>query len=602
MKILPVHSNYIVHKEKINHVNSIQNMSKPYAADTVSFGAKLVTAEENQHLGEVKTRIYHGKKGSVADYVEAAKVVLEEDAKIKELKLKTASLLFDPDVPCDLRKNERFISTNIFMLNNSQIDKINESKCPAKAILVADNKAPKINSEIKKGLVTIDYNHEIKSNTPINLKNYDIWFKKYVEADKITGGNSVHFDCSANVNHIDSANYVSLGRKVICKSINAPNVTIGKISKAENVTASTLALHGQAHADNATVKESLAIADKATLGNAVMTGDNAEVILSGNGSVTGKIEFKGKNGKVNLRKNIITGEMPRIKPEQVINGTIYENDILKAQNTGGKQTPKGFAKVAGMTDLKEILYTSVIEPLTKPELYKQYGLKPINGCLLYGPPGCGKTYIANALAEEAGRYFVEVRLSKISSPLQNLTNINLRRKFKEAERHAPSIIFLDEIESLAPCRESLCGNAPETSERVTELLTLMNNCKNKNIFIICASNEPQNIDSAIRRSGRIDKIIYVGVPDEKTREEIFKMELSNRLTDKDIDYKLISKKTENYISSDISCIVDEAARFALRERKPISTEHLLKAISLTRPSLTQSEIEYYKNKLESNYD
>lgn len=113
--------------------------------------------------------------------------------------------------------------------------------------------------------------------------------------------------------------------------------------------------------------------------------------------------------------------------------------------------------------------------------------------MLYGPPGCGKTHLAKALAEESGRHFIEIRLSQISSPWQNQTNINLKNKFEEAEKNAPSIIFPDEIETLAPCRESLYGNTPETSERVTDLLTLMNNCK-----------------------------------------------------DKDIDYKLISKKTENY--------------------------------------------------------
>lgn len=182
--------------------------------------------------------------------------------------------------------------------------------------------------------------------------------------------------------------------------------------------------------------------------------------------------------------------------------------------------------------------------------------------------------------------------------MQNQTNINLRKKFEEAEKNAPSIIFLDEVESLAPRRDSLYGDDAEIKERVTELLKLINNCKDKNVFVICASNEPQDIDSAIKRSGRLDKRIYVGVPDQETRAEIFKMNLANRLTDEDIDYKSISEKTNNYISSDISVIVDEAARAALKEREPISTEHILQAIYNTAPSLTQYEIDCYKNKLD----
>ncbi len=412
-----------------------------------------------------------------------------------------------------------------------------------------------------------------------------------------------------NIVTLNGHNYVESGKAkealvygyAKIKNLECEKIILGDCSpEIENLKTNTALIKNKAVVKNIDLSGSLTAKDKAVIGNIKATEDKASVTLMGNASVTGKIEFIGEEGKVYLKKDPDTGKIPVLKSNQVINGKIYQ--ILDNGDTAVITKPKGFAKVAGMTDLKETLYTSVIEPLTKPELYKQYGLKPINGCLLYGPPGCGKTYIANALAEEAGRYFVEVKLSDISSYYQNATIKNLRNKFNEAERHAPSIVFLDEIETLAPQRDSLYGDNHEISERVTELLTLMNNCKDKNIFIICASNEPQNIDSAIRRSGRLDKRIYVGVPDEKTREEIFKMELSNRLTDKDIDYKLISKKTENYISSDINCIVDEAARFALKERKPISTEHILKAISLTRASLTQSEIEYYKNKLESNYD
>ena len=138
MKISPVHHYYIRASKNIQTTHQpLLQISTPYASDTVSFGQRIVTAEENQHLGEVKTRVYHGKKGSVADYVEAAKVVLDEDAKIKKLKLKNSYLLFDPDVPCELRNDERFISTNIFMFNNSQTNKKRIAKYTTAGVLGA---------------------------------------------------------------------------------------------------------------------------------------------------------------------------------------------------------------------------------------------------------------------------------------------------------------------------------------------------------------------------------------------------------------------------------------------------------------------------------
>lgn len=448
---------------------------------------------------------------------------------------------------------------NIFETNNI-IDKVVES-CSVE--LYGKTKINSIDSTITK----------LKDDSEAQMINsIDTFLEDNSKADKIT------------------SDIVELSKTTYAKTIETKKLLSKDKSLTEKAKADEAEIKNNARVEKVIVKDSLKIRDNAIVGDVIVTGKSPEIIISDNAQITGKIIFENTSGIVKLQKGKNNAK-PKINEEQVINGKIKKNF-----------KPTGFENVAGMYELKETLYMDVIEPITKPELYKQYGLKPINGCLLYGPPGCGKTYIANALAEEAGRYFVEVRLSQISSPYQNLTNVNLKNKFKEAEKNAPAIIFLDEIETLAPCRESLYGNTPETSERVTELLTLINNCKDKNVFVICASNEPQKIDAAIRRSGRMDKKIYVGPPDDKTREEIFKMNLAHRLTDENIDYKLIGSKTRNYISSDISFLVDESARFALKDKKPISTEHILKAISSTKPSLTQSEIDYYKNKLDTNYD
>ena len=154
------------------------------------------------------------------------------------------------------------------------------------------------------------------------------------------------------------------------------------------------------------------------------------------------------------------------------------------------------------------------------------------------------------------------------------------------------------MEALAPDRATLANSSNEVTERVTELLTQLNNCAENNIFVICASNEPQKIDKAIKRTGRMDKKIYVGPPDKISRQEMIKMQIKDRFYDKNVDLDLIGKNTQNYLASDLKVIIDQAAKYALRDRRPISTEHFMRAISAIKPSLSESEIECYKNKIQ----
>ena len=146
--------------------------------------------------------------------------------------------------------------------------------------------------------------------------------------------------------------------------------------------------------------------------------------------------------------------------------------------------PKGFSKIAGMNALKQELREDVIYPLTKAELYKSYGLDIVNGFLLYGPPGCGKTFIVEQLAEETGRYFVEIKASVLGSKYQYETQKNIKSKFDEARKNAPSIVFIDEAESIAPRRSELSEENPDYNGVVTELLEQINNCKGDNILVI----------------------------------------------------------------------------------------------------------------------
>lgn len=254
--------------------------------------------------------------------------------------------------------------------------------------------------------------------------------------------------------------------------------------------------------------------------------------------------------------------------------------------------PKGFNKVAGMHDLKQQLLDDIVNPLLNPKLYKKYGIDQTNGCLLFGPPGCGKTFIANALAEETNRPLFEITPSNVGSQWQHETAINIRNKFILAEGFDKSIVFIDEAEALLPSREF----SSRYAENVSEVLRNMNNSKKKNIFVILASNEPQKIDPAIKRTGRVDKKIYVGPPDVEARKELIKNKLNGIYKVCNIDYKKLALATNNYIAEDIRMVLRRAGLKAMKENSMITENHILEAISTVKPSLSESLIQSYKNK------
>jgi len=259
--------------------------------------------------------------------------------------------------------------------------------------------------------------------------------------------------------------------------------------------------------------------------------------------------------------------------------------------------PSGFQQIAGMEFLKETLRDDVIKALNEPELYKSYGITIPNGMLLYGPPGCGKTFIAEKFAEEVGFNFVMIKPSDIQSKYINATQENISKLFDEAKENAPTIIFFDELDALVPTRE---GDLHQMhASAVNEFLAQMTNCSEDGIFIIAATNRPERIDPAMLRTGRIDKIIYLPPPDKVAREELFKIYLKSRPIELNLNFNALAEKTENYVSSDIKFIVDEASRAALKVKSRISMDILLKIISKIKPSVSITEINRYRN-LESS--
>ena len=256
-----------------------------------------------------------------------------------------------------------------------------------------------------------------------------------------------------------------------------------------------------------------------------------------------------------------------------------EDKKIKTQKAKGK----GFDAIAGLDDLKNEMRRSVIDILQNPEKAERYGAKLPNGMVLYGPPGCGKTFFAKHFAEEVGFNFILSTPSTLKSRYVNATQENIAKMFEDAEKNAPTIIFIDEINELLPNRDS---NSHEMAKSaVNEMLAQLDRTGEKGIFIIGATNYPDMIDPAMLRSGRLEKKFYLPPPDSKLRKALFEMSLNQRkkVLDFGIDFDSLSNLTENYVSSDIESIVNEATSIAMADDSRITMDLLEKVIKSFKP-------------------
>ncbi|PNW82010.1 hypothetical protein CHLRE_06g269950v5 [Chlamydomonas reinhardtii] len=228
----------------------------------------------------------------------------------------------------------------------------------------------------------------------------------------------------------------------------------------------------------------------------------------------------------------------------------------------------GYDDIGGVRKQLAQIRELVELPLRHPQLFKTIGVKPPKGILLYGPPGSGKTLIARAVANETGAFFVVVNGPEIMSKLAGESESNLRKVFQEAEKNAPSIIFIDEVDSIAPKREKTQG---EVERRiVSQLLTLMDGLKSRaHVIVIAATNRPNSIDPALRRFGRFDREIDIGVPDETGRLEVMRIHTKNMKLDEDVNLEAISRDTHGYVGADLAALCTEAALQCIREKMDV---------------------------------
>ncbi|KAH7335503.1 AAA ATPase [Rhizoctonia solani] len=242
-----------------------------------------------------------------------------------------------------------------------------------------------------------------------------------------------------------------------------------------------------------------------------------------------------------------------------------EGEPVKREDEESNLADVGYDDIGGCRKQMAQIRELVELPLRHPQLFKSIGIKPPRGILMFGPPGTGKTLMARAVANETGAFFFLINGPEIMSKMAGESESNLRKAFEEAEKNSPAIIFIDEIDSIAPKREKTNG---EVERRVvSQLLTLMDGMKARsNVVVMAATNRPNSIDPALRRFGRFDREVDIGIPDPTGRLEILRIHTKNMKLADDVDLERIAADTHGYVGSDIASLCSEAAMQQIREK------------------------------------
>ncbi|KNC79540.1 transitional endoplasmic reticulum ATPase [Sphaeroforma arctica JP610] len=242
-----------------------------------------------------------------------------------------------------------------------------------------------------------------------------------------------------------------------------------------------------------------------------------------------------------------------------------EGDPVSREDEEADLSDVGYDDIGGCRKQLALIKEMVELPLRHPQLFKSIGIKPPRGILLFGPPGTGKTLIARAVANETGAFFYLINGPEIMSKMAGESESNLRRAFEESAKQSPAIIFIDEIDSIAPKRDKTHG---EVERRiVSQLLTLMDGMKRtEHVVVMGATNRPNSIDSALRRFGRFDREIDIGIPDATGRLEVLRIHTKNMKLGDDVDLEQVANETHGYVGADLAQLCSEAALQQIREK------------------------------------
>ncbi|PZM07982.1 CDC48 family AAA ATPase [Rhizobium tubonense] len=257
----------------------------------------------------------------------------------------------------------------------------------------------------------------------------------------------------------------------------------------------------------------------------------------------------------------------------------------------------GWSDIGGLDDAQMRLREGVELPLKSPESFKRMGIRPAKGFLLFGPPGTGKTLLAKAVAREAEANFVATKSSDLLSKWYGESEQQVSRLFERARQVAPTVIFIDEIDSLAPARGGGLGEPAATERVVNTLLAEMDGLDDmQGVVVMAATNRPNLLDPALLRPGRFDELVYVPVPDAKGRHKILEIHTKNMPLSNDVDLDYLSENTERFTGADLEDLTRRAGLIALRsslEATMVTKENFEKALQETRPSVTpEMEREY----------
>lgn len=264
-------------------------------------------------------------------------------------------------------------------------------------------------------------------------------------------------------------------------------------------------------------------------------------------------------------------------------------DTDEAYNPFLEKPDLDFSKVGGMDNVKEEISIKIIQPLQNPDLFKAFGKKAGGGILMYGPPGCGKTFLSRATAGEISAKFLSIGIEEIMDMWLGNSEKNLHEKFEIARKNAPCVLFFDEIDALGSKRNDLKQSAGRNI--INQLLKEMDgiNSDNEGVLILGATNSPWHMDSAFLRPGRFDRIIFVPPPDEPAREKILSLLMTGKPANA-IDHKKIASKTEGFSGADLKHLVDLVVEEKLRASmkigniENIETKDMLNACKQVRPS------------------